>query len=330
VNAADTVIDAVQRVEFGPLTAFRNLTLLALSTTHKRESDYLTLDEALAQGSVHIVEVSEGGHVPELKIVNDGELPVLLLDGEELLGAKQNRVVNLTILVPAQQTFVIPVSCVESGRWHHVSPDFVAAPRAQFAEGRAAKMRQVTSAMQAGGSRWSDQQQVWSLIAEKSARLGAESDTSAMSAMFDALHASIEEFVAAFTPIQSQVGAVFFVNGRATGLELFDAPRTWRRLAPKLIRSYALDAVDHAQEPVRPSEAADATVLIRNLISSRPSVFPAVGEGEDVRIDGAGVLGAALVASGRAIHLSAFSVESAPTSNRNKRRRSQTRRNGKS
>ena len=71
---------------------------------------------------MHSVEVSEGGHVPETEeIVNEGELSVLLLDGEELLGAKQNRVLNLTILVPAHQTCVVPVSCVESGRWHHVS-----------------------------------------------------------------------------------------------------------------------------------------------------------------------------------------------------------------
>ena len=55
---------------------------------------------------------------------------------------------------------------------------------------------------------------------------------------------ALDEFVAAFTPVERQVGAVFFVNGRAAGLELFDAPRTWRTLAPKLIRSYALDALD--------------------------------------------------------------------------------------
>jgi hypothetical protein len=201
VNAAEVVIDAVRRVEFGPLTTFRNLSVLALSTADERESEYLTLDEALAQHVTRIAEVNEGGHVRELKIVNDGDRPVLLLDGEELLGAKQNRVLNLTILAPAHQISVIPVSCVESGRWQHVSPGFVAAPRAQFAEGRAAKMRQVTSALNARGSRSSDQQDVWSLIAEKSARMGAVSDPSAMSVIFDTFDGSLEEFVAAFPPV---------------------------------------------------------------------------------------------------------------------------------
>ena len=176
---------------------------------------------------------------------------MLLLDGEELLGAKQNRVLNLTILAPAHQTCVIPVSCVESGRWHHVSRDFAASPRAHFAEGRAEKMRHVTSSLKEDGSRSSDQAEVWSHIAEKSARLGARSDTAAMSAMFEARHVALDEFVAAFTPVERQVGAVFFVNGRAAGLELFDAPRTWRTLAPKLIRSYALDALDQEDGSVQ-------------------------------------------------------------------------------
>ena len=328
MNAADIVIDTVKRVEFGPQTTFRNLGLLALSTAGEREADYLTLDEALARHSAHIVEINEGGHVPELKIVNEGERSVLLLDGEELLGAKQNRVLNLTILAPAHRTCVVPVSCVESGRWRHVSRDFAASPRAQFAEGRAEKMRHVTSSLRADGSRSSDQREVWSRIAEKSARLGAVSDTSAMSAMYETCHVSLEEFVAAFTPVERQVGAVFFVNGRAAGLELFDAPRTWRTLAPKLIRSYALDALDQGDNPIQSNGAAEATKLIDRLMSSQASIFPAVGEGTDVRFDGAGALGAALVTSDRAIHVSAFPVESAGTRNRTTRRR--PRRNGAS
>jgi hypothetical protein len=296
VNAADIAIDAVRRVEFGRLTTFRNLSVLALLGDDDRDTRYLTLDEALAQGSVQVVEVSEGGHILELQIVNDGALPVLLLDGEELLGAKQNRVINLTLLAPARQTRVIPVSCVESGRWHHVSPSFAASPRAQFAEGRA------------GGRRISDQQDVWSLIADKSARLGALSDTAAMSAMFESCHTTVEAFVAAFTPVEGQVGGVFFVNGRAAGVELFDVPGTWRTLAPKLLRSYALDALDRTDSPVEFDAAADAAALIRALTTSQASIFPAVGFGEDVRFDGAGVLGAALVGVGKAIHVSAFSM----------------------
>jgi hypothetical protein len=86
------------------------------------EPDYLTLDDALAGGTGfrdrgarrRQCEQPEG-HQPQPNVA------VLIVDGEELVGAKQNRVVNLTILVPAQQTVVIPVTCVEQGRWHHVS-----------------------------------------------------------------------------------------------------------------------------------------------------------------------------------------------------------------
>ena len=129
----------------------------------------------------------------------EGRSAVLLLDGEELVGAKQNRVLNLTILAPAQRTTVVPVSCVESGRWRHVSRGFSSAPRAQFAEGRAAKMRQVTASLLSTGERRSDQGAVWDLIAEKAERLEARSDTSAMSAMFEKLTGRSRTSSAAFS-----------------------------------------------------------------------------------------------------------------------------------
>jgi hypothetical protein len=103
---------------------------------------------------------------------------------------------------------------------------------------------------------------------------------------------------------------VFLVNGRVAGLELFDAPSTWRKLSPKLVRSYALDAIDR-QELARASGAStDARTLIDGVRSSKSAVFPAVGEGEDVRLSGLDLTGAALVARNRTIHLSAFSTAS--------------------
>jgi len=307
-GAAQAVVDAVGQAAFGTVVTFENLSMIPLLRDGERSADYLTLDEAIADGRAHITEVSDAGRVSELKIAVTGPMPVLLLDGEELLGAKQNRVVNLTILAPAAHTMVIPVSCVESGRWRHVSRGFASAPRAQFAEGRAAKMRQVTASLHTAGGRASDQHAVWNTIAERSARMGAASDTSAMSAMFEKLETPLEQFVAAFPPAEHQVGAIFFINGRQAGLELFDAASTWRKLAPKLVRSYAMDAIDRRGQRSRTSAATDAVSFARSVTSAPASIFPAAGDGEDVRLTGTDIAGAALVAGGRAIHVSAFPV----------------------
>lgn len=118
------------------------------------EPDYLRLDEALAGGDVEVTETSAAGEVPELRLENRGELPVLLRDGEELVGAKQNRVLNLTILAPAGTTIRIPVSCVEQSRWDGSSGGFGTAARAIYAEGRARKAGHVTESLRTAGMLW--------------------------------------------------------------------------------------------------------------------------------------------------------------------------------
>nr|MBA2306385.1 TIGR02452 family protein [Acidobacteriota bacterium] len=130
-----------------------------------RDAFYLTLDQALGDGFTEITEIGQQGTVPELRVVNKSAKPVFILDGEELLGAKQNRVVNLSILVPAATKLTIPVSCVEAGRWRARSRAFTAAPRTQYATGRAKRMSQVTASMQMSGARSSDQAEVWADIA---------------------------------------------------------------------------------------------------------------------------------------------------------------------
>src|SRR5262245_57789147 len=74
--------------------------------------DYLVLDEALGTRLFHITEVSESGIVPRLLATNEGDTPVFLLDGEELVGSKQNRIVNLSLMLGPKSTTEIPVSCV--------------------------------------------------------------------------------------------------------------------------------------------------------------------------------------------------------------------------
>src|SRR3982750_3879539 len=205
--------------------------MLPLVKTGHRTStiDYALLDDALASGAVEITEVSDAGVVPELKFLNRGSKPVLVVDGEELLGAKQNRVVNLTILVPAQSPLPFPVSCVGAGGWRARSRSFTSAPRAQYASGRARRMAHVSCSMAMTGDRRSNQADVWDHIAEKAERLQAASPTSAMEAIFTTYESSIDAFVDAIHAVDGQVGAIFAIDDRIVGLDVFDRASTLRK-----------------------------------------------------------------------------------------------------
>ncbi len=306
------IIDTISHIKIGTPTTFHNLTVFPLTNGGGTRSEYLTLDEALANKSAHVTEVSEGGSVPELKFVNEAGQPVFLLDGEELIGAKQNRVLNLSILVPAGKTLVIPVSCVERGRWHHRSREFSSASRAQYAEGRARKMSQVSSSMKYRGEHHSNQGAVWSDLDEKFCRLAADSPTSAMSDIFEQHSAKLEEYVRSFAPAEGQVGMMFAIDHRIIGFDLFDSAGTMGKLFPKLIRSYALDALDASlakETEAKVPSAEDAAGFLDRVSRAGMETFPAVGEGEDVRISAQDLTGAALASKERVVHLCAFHLD---------------------
>jgi len=288
-------------------------------STDDAVGEYVVLDEALSDGVVDITEVSEQGSVPDLKFANRGARPVLIVDGEELLGAKQNRVVNLSILVAANSELTIPVSCVEAGRWRSRSRHFTAAPRTQYATGRAKRMADVSLSMMVRGERVSDQAGVWEDIAAKACRLEADSPTSAMEAIFERHVGSIDEYVAGCRPVEGQVGALFFVGETLIGFDLFDRPSTLSKLLPKLVRSVAVDAIDAASMRSKSHDSASAG-LDANAIHARAGQFLAVasdapqhvtagvGVGEDLRITAPRIAGAALVTNSHLVHLGAFAL----------------------
>ena len=167
---------------FGQLKVYKGLSVLPIiGGGAVNTPDYLTLDDALEENLVRITEVNDKGIVPELRFESRADKPVLLVDGEELIGAKQNRVLNLTILVPVAADLVIPVSCVEAGRWSYASRGFKSSEHTQFAQGRSSKMASVTASLGLRGTHQSNQAEVWSEIDNKFFRLGASSTTAAMS-----------------------------------------------------------------------------------------------------------------------------------------------------
>lgn len=306
MNPVTATLDSLR---LGPTQSHLNLSLVPLLSDEPIPQAYLTLDEALERKLVSITELTQSGSVPELRFDNLTDEQVLLLDGEELVGAKQNRVLNITILVGGFAKIVIPVSCVERGRWHHLSHEFRSARRHMFAKARAAKMNQVSMSLRAGGSRHSNQSEVWASISAKAERMNAHSATEAMADIYESERPRLDGFEKAFRPLANQVGAVFAINGQILGAELFDSDAAFKKLMGKLVGSYAMDAIE---EPVGQPETVSPesiTAFLERIKDSSSEAFPAIGEGQDLRLSGRGISGGALVADGRVVHLSAFAAE---------------------
>jgi hypothetical protein len=298
--------NTIQTAQVGTEITFKNLTIFPLVVGENVEQDYLTLDEALTSGTVKITEVSDSGSVPELQFFNEGDKSVLLLDGEELVGAKQNRVLNLSILAPAHKAITIPVSCVEQGRWAHNSSEFGSEDRVHFSRGRSAKAASVSRSMASGDSRRSNQGEVWQNISEKAVRFKVDSNTDSMSDIYKDRKSSIEEFVNAFTYTENQVGSVFCIDGAVAGIDLFDNPGTLNKLMPKLIRSYALDALETSSSDANATSENEVQRFIKIVATTELQEFPAIGLGEDLRVNSQMISGGALVNDGRIIHLGVF------------------------
>jgi hypothetical protein len=296
---------ALNNIRLGETQGFANLEITPLLAPAPATADYLTLSEAQALGLAEVTEVSESGRVATLLLTNRADQAVFLLDGEELVGAKQNRILNLSLLVPAKTRLEIPVSCVEQGRWQHRSREFASSERTLFSKGRARKAARVSENLRAAGVRCSDQGEVWDDIGSKMQSMRVTSSTAAMADAYEHYSESVEAYVQACTNGATQVGACFVINGKIRGIELFDNSDTCAKLLPRLIRSYALDAIDEREEAAA-TGARNLMDFLEQIASVPADSFAALGEGEDLRFRSSAISGGALAARERVVHLCAF------------------------
>ncbi|MEK6275841.1 MAG: DUF6569 family protein [Actinomycetota bacterium] len=288
-------------IQLGEPIEHRGVVVAPLFPRERPHAEYLTLEEALPLG-FSVAEVDAAGMVPELAVVNPLESSVLLYDGEELLGAKQNRILNVTVLVAAQSETRIPVSCVEQGRWHARSAFFGAAQHAAYPELRRRKAERLSVDPLARGSA---QSEVWDALSEKAARLDVHSPTGAQADVFQAHERDLGTLRAAFPLQPGQSGAMLCLDGRVC-LDYLSRPEAFARLYPKLLEGYLLDAL----ELLDGKTSGDSEGFLSALTDAPRSRGPSAGLGEDVRVRGDGIVGSGLELDGELVQLCAFSTES--------------------
>lgn len=306
---------------------FHNLTLFPLQTELVPQLPYIMLSTALEHHWLHITEINEGGSVPELRVHNESEHFILLLDGEELAGAKQNRVLNTSILVPPSSKMQIPVSCTEQRRWSYKSHKFHKSEHLMFRKARAKKMAQVSESLKSSRTYDSQQGEVWHDIEELHANLRVRSATGAMSDVFEERKDHLQDYLDAFAYVACSQGMLVGLNGKVVGLEYLSRPENFELLFPQLLESYAMDALGEA-DPIKPSPLSLETAqrYLEQLWGTKGEAFEAKGAGMNLRLESSTVVGAALLEQEEVIHFSSFPREEEIDSSRHSFRRTQIRR----
>jgi ARG and Rhodanese-Phosphatase-superfamily-associated Protein domain len=295
----------VEALQVGERQVHGPLCVYPLRIAENGGPGYVTLRQALADGSAAVTEVSEGGSVPELRLVNTGEKRVLVLDGEELRGAKQNRVLNTSILIGAHTSLVVPVSCTEQGRWSYASREFGESEVVADRQVRYAMKESVNASLAYGAGHRSDQGRVWQEVGALHARHATSSPTGAMRDSYQARKSDLDTVLAAFPLQDGQQGVLVLHGARVVGLDLVSRAPQYAELHDKLLRSYAFEALVAGGEP---GDRAVADAFLERIAGLPGRRYKSPGLGWDVRYEGAGVLGSALTYRGHAVHAAFFDV----------------------
>ncbi len=298
-------------IELGVKQVFGSLTVFPLRSRQEGGFEYVTLKDALAKNFLRVTEVNEGGSVPELVVINDGNVFVLLLDGEELRGAKQNRVLNASILVPPNSKTVVPVSCTEQGRWSYNSASFTDSGVVMASFARSKKVASVSRSLKESQSFRSNQGEVWDEVTFLREKLSAASPTGAMRDAFESRKEQLDAYQKNFPLQDGQQGMLVLLGGKVAGLDILSTAEAYGTLHAKLVQSYAIDALTVE----KPDASSDAELIAQEFLAqaavATTETFDSAGYGKDLRIDAAALNGTALVADDTVVHMALFRKEQA-------------------
>jgi hypothetical protein len=271
----------------------------------KPSVEYVAFASGVARG-VRVQELEGGASVNDLTVMNPLDVGVLLYDGEEVLGAQQNRTFDVSVLVPAGAKLNVPVSCVEHGRWDgsRHGEAFTPAPQAAYPELRRAKARQVRTRVAAGLEARAAQNEVWDAVAAKHDELGTASPTGAMSDIFEQRRDLLASLRAGIKRHDDQVGMLVAIGGKFAVLDHAGRPDVFADLAEPLVYGYALDACGGASTEA-PS-ADNAGEFVSRVCTQRLFESDGIGLGRDGRFESDGVAGAALLCGDELVQLTAF------------------------
>lgn len=299
----------LDRLEAGRPVTYRNLTVVPVYAHGAQASgelgSYLTLDQALEQGVLEIRE-KDGGDVPWVVVSNHSDRKIFIMGGEILSGCKQDRIVARDVLIAARRKrLLLPVYCVESGRWHHVSGAFGSEKNLGTYSMRAA----------AQGSAGNNQMEVWNKVAESNRKMGVRSDTEAYQDAFRneevaRLVSDVERKLKDLPQMEKgTTGVIVALGQRIIGVDIFARPELFEALWPKIIKACVVAISGYEKDAT--FSRSEAERFLNALQWMRYGRHPGVDLGSEYSAELNDFMVNALVSGGVVCHLGAVAHESA-------------------
>jgi hypothetical protein len=265
------------------------------------------LNQAIQQGQAAVEEVGQLGSLAHVAVVNKTDRPILIPEGEILIGVKQDRTVNATVLIAAGMKAKVPVSCVEKGRWRHQSPPveatFCAAPSL-----RSKNIQAVQCSRARRDSAENDDRAISEGVTEGRDDVSVQSPTASLANNLTAMDERFRQCRVRFELPQDASGVLVARGDDVLGLDLFDCPGTFQATWQRLSAAYFFDALQDLR-PASPTSPERAKEFIRRVGTNAKSRATALGRGDEFEISAGGeIVGAALVYAERLCHLAAFTT----------------------
>lgn len=285
-----------EEIELLDAQVYKNIAAIPLKTPINYKFDILTLAKGFELGLVEVKEC-ETSTVNTLVVVNNSVTPLLLVDGEEIIGGDQNRIVNSTVLVAGQSEMKIPVNCTEHGRWGY-KHEFVNS--LYMANSRTRYMKALSSSED-----MDEQSAVWRSIDELETSRGFSSPTQAMSESYDNVKTDLAEGIDEFKIADGQTGILIIIDGKIKGFELFFNSEIYSQYHEKILKSYIIDA--EITESVFTINTDEAKAYIADAIDSEFSELKSIGLEVPYEFKSENGLGKVYSYKDELIHLSFFS-----------------------
>jgi hypothetical protein len=259
--------------------------------------------QAIEAGLLEIVERGQGV-VQELLARNKGELPVAILEGDTLVGCKQNRVVAHSVVVAPGTSLGVPVGCVERGRWHHETPTFAVGDTKMSPPVRRRTVADVREATLSGLAPTLDQSRLWRDVDTELRTSGTVSFTSDYYEIVKRSGRDARERAASLAPAPGQVGVIVLADGALVGVEVVGHHDLWSALSEATLASYLMEWTrgrgNAGTTGVSPAE------WLSRVQSARVKTSPGLGLGLDLDVAGPGLSGAGLALGDLPIHVAVF------------------------